>query len=133
MKDMGFIDVHFWEPTIRVQLVYATPDNFMKKTLYRGITKAWLHPRAGKMLIRAQEQLRRERPDVSLLVYDAARPMSVQREMWAWAKRMNRTYYVADPSKGGGLHNYGMAVDVTLIDSDGKPSPLGTALHFVGL
>ncbi len=131
MKDMGLIDVCFWEPSIQYYLVYKTGDNFTGKSLYNAkLTKAWLHPRAAKMLIRAQDVLKKERPDLSLLIYDAARPMEVQRKMSEWAKRTNNGYYVADPAKGGGLHNYGMAVDVTLVDGNGEWLPMGTPFDF---
>ena len=133
MKNMGFIDVCFWEPYIQSYLVYATKDNFTGKPLYNSkLTKAWLHPRAAMMVIRAQELLRREHPDLSLLIYDAARPMEVQRRMAEWAKRANSEYYVADPSRGGGLHNYGMAVDVTIVNDEGAWLPMGTPFDFFG-
>ena len=133
MKDMGFVDVCFWEPSIEYYLVYATKDNFTGSPLYNSkLTKAWLHPRAAKMLIHAQELLRRENPELSLLIFDAARPMEVQRKMSQWAKKANSEYYVADPLKGGGLHNYGMAVDVTLVDERGEWLPMGTPFDFFG-
>ena len=133
MKDMGFVDVCFWEPSIQFYLVYATKDNFTGAPLYNSkLTKAWLHPRAAKMLIHAQEILKREYPEYSILIYDAARPMEVQVKMSQWAKKANSEYYVADPSKGGGLHNYGMAVDVTIVDGDGAWLPMGTPFDFFG-
>ena len=133
MKNMGFIDVCFWEPSIQSYIVYATKDNFTGKPLYNSkLTKAWLHPRAAKMVIRAQEILRREQPEYSLLIFDAARPMEVQRKMSEWAKKTNNEYYIADPSKGGGLHNYGMAVDVTIVDDRGEWLPMGTAFDSFG-
>jgi len=133
MKALGLLDVCFWEPSIQCYLVYATPDNFLKKPLYnKKLTKAWLHPRAAKMLIRAQELLQKEQPGLSLLIYDAARPMEVQRVMADWAKRMNHANFIADPAKGGGQHNYGMAVDVTLVNSNGEWLPMGTPFDFIG-
>lgn len=133
MKDMGFIDVCFWEPSIQSYLVYATADNFIGKPLYNSrLTKAWLHPRAAKMLIHAQEILQKEHPNLALLIYDAARPIEVQRTMAEWAKRTKNDYYVADPARGGGLHNYGLAVDVTLVDDKGEWLPMGTPFDFFG-
>ncbi len=133
MKSLGLVDVCFWEPSIAYYLVYRTSDNFTGKPLYSStLTKAWLHPRAAKMLIHAQELLKKELPDLSLLVYDAARPMEVQRKMSRWAKKANKEYYVADSRKGGGLHNYGMAVDVTLINKKGEWLPMGTPFDYFG-
>ncbi|MDR3250702.1 MAG: M15 family metallopeptidase [Tannerella sp.] len=132
MKELGLMDVCFWEPSIQSYLVYATNDNFTEKPLYNmKLTKAWLHPRATRMLIRAQDLLQEERPDLSLLVLDAARPMEVQREMGKWAKLTNNEYYIANPGKGG-LHNYGLAVDVTLVGSDGIWLQMGTPFDYFG-
>ena len=133
MKRTGLVDVCFWEPSIHCYLVYATPDNFLKRPLYNSkLTKAWLQPRAAIMLIHAQEYLQKERPDLSILIYDASRPIEVQRTMWDWAKRTKNEYFVADPAKGGGQHNYGMAVDVTLINQRGEWLPMGTPYDFFG-
>ena len=132
MKSMRLVDVCFWEPAIQCYLVYATPDNFLKKPLYTKLTKAWLHPRAAVMLIHAQEYLQKQHPNLSLLIYDAARPMEVQRAMSEWAKRTNNDNFVADPAKGGGQHNYGMAVDVTIINDKGEWLPMGTPFDFFG-
>jgi D-alanyl-D-alanine dipeptidase len=133
MNAMGLVDVCFWEPAIQYYLVYGTKDNFTGALLYNSkLTKVWLHPRAAAMLIRAHDLLRSERPDLSLLIYDASRPVEVQRKMSDWAKKTNNEYYVADPAKGGGLHNYGMAVDVTLVDANGEWLPMGTPFDFFG-
>jgi D-alanyl-D-alanine dipeptidase len=128
----GFVDVRTLDSTIRVHLVYATPSNFMGKPVYQGLTKAWLHPDAAKKLLKAQKNLKQEHPGYALLVYDAARPMAIQRIMWALVRGTPNAYYVANPAKKGGRHNYGMAVDVTITDASGKPLPMGTPFDFFG-
>ena len=55
-----------------------------------------------------------------LVIYDAYRPLSVQKELWA-AKPDSR--WVADPARGS-AHNRGAAVDLALADLDGKPLPM---------
>ena len=133
MRELGLTDVCFWEPAIQYYLIYATADNFMQKPLYNmKLTRAWLHPHAALKLIRAQEILQNERPELSLLIYDAARPIEVQRTMAEWAKRTNNLNFVSDPVKGGGQHNYGMAVDVTLVNRQGEWLPMGTPFDFFG-
>ena len=133
MRSMGLVDVCFWEPSIQCYLVYATADNFIKKPLYNTKhTRAWLHPRAAVMLIHAQENLQKLHPDLSLLIYDAARPMEVQRAMADWAKRTKNNHFIADPANGGGLHNYGLAVDVTLVNNTGEWLPMGTPYDYFG-
>ncbi|MDR1332736.1 MAG: M15 family metallopeptidase, partial [Tannerella sp.] len=128
----GFVDVQTLDASIRVQLVYATPDNFMKKAVYRGLTKAWLHPDAARKLAKAQQALREAYPGYTLLVYDAARPLPVQQAMWELVRGTKNVYYVANPAKREGRHNYGMAVDATVADETGAPLPMGTPFDHFG-
>lgn len=132
LHDRGLADISVLDSTIRVHLVYATPDNFMGETVYTGITRAWLHPDAAQKLVTAQRLLKKEHPDLTLVVYDAARPMLVQRKMWRLVRGTDKVNYVSNPSNGGGLHNYGMAVDVTILDPTGEPLPMGTPFDFFG-
>ena len=132
LHDRGLVDISVLDSTIRVHLVYATPENFMGETVYTGITRAWLHPDAAQKLVTAQRLLKKEHPDLTLVVYDAARPMSVQRKMWSLVRGTDKVNYVSNPSNGGGLHNYGMAVDVTILDPTGEPLPMGTPFDFFG-
>lgn len=132
LRNKGMVDVSVLDSTIRVHLVYATSDNFMRETVYTGITRAWLHPDAARKLITAQQLLKKEHPELTLVIYDAARPMSVQRKMWSLVRGTDKVNYVSNPSNGGGLHNYGMAVDVTILDPAGQPLPMGTPFDFFG-
>lgn len=132
LQAMGFVDIREQDPTIRIYLMYATSHNFMGEVVYTGMTKAWLHPDAAAKLLKAQQLLKNEYPDYSLMVYDAARPFEVQRKMWQLVRGTKNVYYVANPAKGGGLHNYGMAVDVTIVDLNGYPIPMGTVYDFFG-
>ncbi len=128
----GLVDVGRKDTTLRVEMMYAVVDNFMGEVLYQGITKAWLRPEAADMLLKAQKALRTEYPGRRLIVYDAARPMVIQRRMWALAVKTGKTNYVSNPNKGGGLHNYAMAVDVSILDESGKPLDMGTPVDFFG-
>ena len=58
--------------------------------------------------------------------------MSVQREMWELVKGTSRHIFVSNPGRGGGLHNYGLAVDVTLCDSSGGFPDMGSAFDYFG-
>lgn len=132
LASKGLVNVSLQDTTLRADFIYATPDNFIGKVLYSGISQVWLHPIAADMLITAQKLLKKEHPRWHLLVYDAARPMSVQCKMWALVRGTNLVNYVGNPANGGGLHNYGMAVDVTIADDTGKPLPMGTPFDFFG-
>lgn len=132
MRAMGLLDVREVEPSIRVRLVYATPDNFVGKVLYQDIRKAFMLPETALRLANAQKRLLALRPDLRLLIYDAARPMLVQQVMWDQVKGTDKREYVSNPVHGGGLHNYGAAVDLTLVDTLGKELPMGSPVDFFG-
>lgn len=130
----GYVDVSTLGPDVMVSLMYARDDNFTGSVMYQpgDLTRAWLHPEAAEALGRARSILEREAPGVRLLVKDAARPMSVQRRMFNAVKGTPKANYVANPAKGGGLHNFGLAVDITLADSEGRELPMGTPVDHLG-
>jgi D-alanyl-D-alanine dipeptidase len=70
----------------------------------------------------AEAQRIAQRRGYSLKVFDAYRPLSVQRLMWSI---LPDERYVADPAKGS-RHNRGMAVDCTLLDASGQEIDMGT-------
>ena len=41
-------------------------------------------------------------------------------------------YIRIQPRTGGGLHNYGLAVDISIIDAQGQPLPMGTPVDYLG-
>lgn len=129
---LGMVDVQAIDSTIRVEIKYATTDNVMGVVLYKEINKAYLNKEIAQKLARAQRLLKAEHPNLCLLVYDAARPFSVQKYIWNLVKNTPERYYWANPEKGGGVHNYGAAVDVTLTDNHGVALPMGTAYDFLG-
>ena len=131
--ERGYVDVATLSPDIMVSLMYARDDNFTGKVLYDGLDKAWLHPDAAKAVADAQRRLSALRPGYRLLIKDAARPMSVQRRMFNTVKGTSKANYVANPAKGGGLHNYGVAVDITIADADGKELDMGTQVDHLGV
>lgn len=132
MEGRNLMDVTSLDTTLRVDLVYATPDNFLGEAVYSGITRAWLHPDAAHKLIAAHRLLKEAHPGWRFVIYDAARPISVQRKMWAMVRGTDKTNYVSNPANGGGLHNYGLAVDLTILDEKGKPLPMGTPFDYFG-
>lgn len=132
MERQGMVDLQSVDPTIQVSLMYARPDNFTGQVLYADLRRAYLHPEAASALRKAQAELRRLRPDLSLKVYDAARPMSIQQRMYDVVKGTPKNIYVSNPKNGGGLHNYGLAVDITLCDARGDTLPMGTKIDYMG-
>jgi D-alanyl-D-alanine dipeptidase len=117
--------------SILVDLKYATTDNFTGMVLYDGFDGACLQPDVAQMLTEAHRYLKTLHPGLRLLVYDAVRPVSVQRIMWERVKDTPYHRYVAHPDRLS-LHNYGAAVDLTLADSLGQPLDMGTPFDYFG-
>jgi D-alanyl-D-alanine dipeptidase len=94
---------------IPLDVRYATPNNFMKQTLY-PVAKAYLRAAAARALAEVDRELAAR--GLGIKVFDAYRPYRVTEAMWEPIKNPD---YVADPAKGS-RHNRGAAVDLTLID-----------------
>ena len=133
IERQGFVDIKAIDPSIKVSLMYTRADNFTGQVLYADLHTAYLHPAAAAALKKAQAELKRLRPDLSLCVCDAARPMSVQQKMYDAVRGTSKAIYVSNPKDGGGLHNYGLAVDVTLCDAaTGDTLHMGTKADYLG-
>ena len=128
----GYVNIRQEDPTIHVSLMYSRADNFCGVVLYDDLKEAFLHPEAMAALKKAQAYLQQLRPDLSLKVYDAARPMSIQQKMWDKVKHTRKVIYVSNPDHGGGMHNYGMAVDITLCTLKGDTLDMGTTIDYMG-
>lgn len=131
LQTQHLVNIKHLDPTILSDLKYATTDNFTKTVLYDTLSNVYLHPVAAKKLVKAQQYLKQINPDFSLLIYDAVRPLSVQRRMYKVVQNTPYAAYVANPVRTG-LHNYGMAVDLTICDKQGVPLDMGTAFDFFG-
>ncbi len=128
MAAQGLKNVADEVPEVRISLMYTRADNFTGRVLYTSLREAYLHPITMKALKKADERLRQLRPDLRLMVMDATRPMSVQQKMWDAVKNTNQKIYVSNPKNGGGLHNYGLAVDLTLCDLNGDTLTMGVKI-----
>lgn len=132
LRAAGLVEVSEVDSSIEVCLMYSTPENFTGRVLYTDLHKAFLLPEAARRVADAQCRLKAIKPDWSLIIYDAARPMSVQQSMWDKVKHTDKQVYVSNPARGGGLHNYGVAVDISLIDSLGQTVDMGSPVDYFG-
>ena len=133
MAQQGLVDIMSVDSTIQVSLMYSRADNFTGKVLYTDLREAYLHPKAAAALAKAQQALKKLRPELSLKVYDATRPMSVQQKMWNTVAGTKKSIYVSNPRNGGGMHNYGLAVDITLCKAaTGDTLDMGTKVDYLG-
>lgn len=126
----GLVDVQTLASSIKVDLVNADPDkNFFGKDFYKGLSKAYLRKDVALKLKHAQGILSSKYPGYSLLILDAARPRRVSRAMYETMKGTRFERYVANPDKGS-MHNYGIAVDITIVDSSGERLDMGYSPFF---
>lgn len=113
---------------VAVDLRYATRDNFVGKAVYGGLDCSYLRREAFDGLQRAADWLRERRPqpDWQLLVLDALRPQRIQEALYAELAGTPLAVYLAHPARGS-IHSFGMAVDVTLSDAEGRELDMGSA------
>jgi len=132
MKRYGLINVQDSIPEIFVDLKYSTTDNFTEKDMYGNLYKAMVHPFVIQRLKRARALLKIRRPDLEFIIFDAARPKHIQDSLWVYLKdHPNRTSYVSSPNAGS-MHNYGLALDISLCDTLGNPLDMGCPYDHFG-
>ncbi|MEO7390982.1 MAG: M15 family metallopeptidase [Ramlibacter sp.] len=110
---------------IAVDLRYAGVNNFVGRDLYGVLDCAWLHQLAAEGLERAVALLARKAPRHRLLLLDALRPHRVQVQLWDFLDGTGLRQYVADPALGS-IHSFGMALDATLLDPEGRELDMGS-------
>lgn len=124
MREYNMVDVQELDPEILVELKYSTTDNFVGKDMYGDLECAYLEKEFANRVVKAQRILKQRNPNYTLLIYDAARPISTQRAMRKIVEGTELERFVAD-GKRGGRHNYGVAVDLTIATLDGTPLDMG--------
>lgn len=104
-----------------IDIRYATADNFTGAPVYKS-GKCFLHPEAAEKIERA---VGLAKPlGLTLKIFDAFRPIEVQQALW------NHTpdpEFLSEPGVGSTPHCRGVAVDLTLVDKNGKELDMGTA------
>jgi D-alanyl-D-alanine dipeptidase len=121
---------------IRIDLRYAAARNVLGHPIYPSGARALVRASVAERLKVAQGYLHAR--GYGLKIWDAYRPLEAQRALWAVAKSAK---YVADPENGHPLHTWGVAIDATLVDTQGRDVPMpsdldafsgSAALHYGG-
>lgn len=120
----GFVEIKDG-PLFRLDLRYATVNNFTGQNLYGNFRSCYLRRDASARLETAARLLAAKRPGFRLRLFDCLRPRSVQRILWQKVAGTPHEAYVADP-RSGSIHNYGFAVDLTVEDDQGRELDMGT-------
>ncbi len=110
-RQPDLVEITKLDPTIRLDIRYATTNNFMSTVLY-GEPRAFLQRPAAEAVVRAHRKLKSL--GLGLLIHDAYRPWYVTKMFWD-ATPDDKKIFVADP-KQGSRHNRGCAVDLTICD-----------------
>ena len=118
-------------PDIHIDMRYSTTDNFTNHIVYKDFASALLQSIAVDMLMQAHHTLKNIHPSYTFLIWDAARPSYAQQILWDYVKDTPNAIYIANPSLGS-LHNYGMAVDLTIVNHRFEPLDMGTPFDYFG-
>lgn len=110
-RQPDLVEVVKLDPTIKLDIRYATTNNFLGTAMYSQ-ARAFLERPAAEALVRANRSLREK--GYGLLIHDGYRPWYVTRMFWD-ATPNDKKIFVADPREGS-RHNRGCAVDLTLYD-----------------
>ncbi|MEZ4379838.1 MAG: M15 family metallopeptidase [Nannocystaceae bacterium] len=117
----AWLEVQALDATVTLDIRYATTDNFVGEALY-PCGRCFLRPEAAKAVIEAHRALR-EAGYGGLKLFDCYRPRPVQEKLWA----IHPDPAAVAPPARGSMHNRGLAVDLTVIDREGRELDMGTA------
>ncbi len=125
IADSTFVNLKDYSADFVYDMKYATTDNFLKAQVY-DCAECFLRLKTVKALVKANEKFIQK--GYRIKIFDCYRPLDIQKRMW---KIVSNPEYVADPAKGS-IHNRGGAVDITLVDVNGKELDMGTTFDFFG-
>lgn len=120
MPSCTFVDISKTIPGIILDIRYATSNNFLGFPVYTKPV-CYLHKKAADALSRVQKEL--SSIGLGLKIFDGYRPLSVQQMMW---DAVQDERYISNPAKNRGRHTRGTAIDVTLVDPEGRELEMPT-------
>lgn len=124
-NDTTFINLKEYSSDFVYEMRYASNNNFLKQKVY-DCASCYLRYETIKALLKANKSFKSI--GFQIKIFDCYRPLDVQKKMW---EIVPNPIYVADP-KNGSIHNRGGAVDITLVDLEGKEINMGTDFDFFG-
>lgn len=116
LEKLGFVELHPNPPKLFIDLRYATSNNFTRKKQYKT-SSCFVREEVATALHMVCLDL--EKKGYGLLIWDAYRPLQVQKKFLEFIDDEN---FVSKNSP----HCKGIAVDVTLVDSQGNFLDMGT-------
>jgi D-alanyl-D-alanine dipeptidase len=107
--DNELVEIKKAIPNIKLDIRYATKNNFMQQVMYKQ-ARAFARKPVVESLKKIQAALNKK--GYGLKIFDGYRPYAITVEFYKKASDKN---FVANPAKGS-KHNRGCAVDLTLIN-----------------
>ena len=122
----AWLDIAHLDRSIILDIRYATTNNFVEEKMY-DCPRCFLRPQLANKIVEAHHILRKR--NLGLKLFDCYRPRPVQQKLW---DKVPNASYVTPPSKGS-MHNRGGAVDLTIVDLNGKELDMGTGYDYFGV
>jgi D-alanyl-D-alanine dipeptidase len=110
-READLVELVKMDPTIKLEIRYATTNNFLGSVFYAQ-ARAFMQRPAAEAVVRANQVLKKS--GYGLLIHDGYRPWYVTKTFWE-STPLEKKWLVADPSSGS-RHNRGCAIDLTLYD-----------------
>ena len=111
VKKAGLVELVKLDPSIKLDIRYATANNFVGKVIYKE-ARAFLQRPAADSLFRIHQALKDQ--GYGLVIFDGYRPLSATKLFWE-VTPPEKKKFVANPANGS-RHNRGCAVDLGLFD-----------------
>jgi len=124
-KKPAWVELKSLDSSFVYDIRYATSHNFVHRKMY-PCGKCFVRPVVAQALLKIQKELKLK--GWRLKLFDCYRPGKVQQALWHIRPDPR---YVADPKKGS-MHNRGVAVDLTIVDQNGKELDMGTPFDYFG-
>jgi len=123
----NLVNIKIYDTTVLINLKYSSIDNFAGIDFYGNFNECYLEKNTAIKLANAQKYLKLINPNYSLIVYDAARPQNIQKIMWDSCNlsKNNKFKYLSNPEQTS-LHNYGVAIDISIVDKKGNELDMGS-------
>jgi len=135
--DFAWVNIRDIEPTIAIELRYATSNNIAHRRLYPFNMEPMIRAGVARRLMEVQATLRRRQ--YGLKIWDAYRPREVHAQLWRFVPKND---YVANPNDAtSSMHTWGVSVDATIVDDWGRAVSMPTdfdvftpaaMLHYIG-
>lgn len=110
-REAKLVELITLDPSIKLDIRYATDNNFVGKKVYPE-ARAFLQKPAAKALVKVHQKLKKQ--GLGLVIFDGYRPWSITKLFWEVTSEDKRKF-VANPAKGS-KHNRGCAVDLSVFD-----------------